>query len=181
MFDPIDNDLRAAATALRDVVAPAVDPANPIAQQQLKLVLDWLEFYRQRAPQAWRLDAFELSSQAALARAVLAAVPPGQGEALTQALQAAAEAGALAREGPARLRAAVTALEDALSATVRASTAFPLQMQREVERLVVAGTRPWLLAQRAWYSPLSIEPDPQALPHLDDALRPIEATPDTLP
>ncbi len=172
MFDPNDNDLRAAATALRDVVAPALDRANPIAQQQLKLVIDWLEFHRQRAPQAWRLDAFELSAQTAMARDVLAATPAPHGTALQAALAGAAAVQANLGQGPAALRAAVTALEEAISQAVRASPAFAPEAQRSIEQVVVAGTQCWLLAQRTWYAPLSIEPDPQALPSLETALQP---------
>ena len=46
MANHADNDFRAAAKALLDVVAPAIDAHNPLARQQLKLVVDWLDFYR---------------------------------------------------------------------------------------------------------------------------------------
>ena len=136
MFDPIDNDLKAAAKALRDVVTPAVDAANPIALQQLKLVIDWLEFHRQRAPEWWRLDAFELSANRALARELLA-VAPAQAQA----------------------------------PLVRDARAFDATTRQAIERTVVGASKRWLEAQRAWYAPLSIEPDPGALPSLDEALR----------
>lgn len=178
MFDPIDNDLQAAANALRDVIAPAVDPANPIAQQQLKLIVDWLEFYRQRAPQWWRLDAFELSQQAAMARELAGVLPAAQQGGLAAALQGAAEVEHALGVGPQRVRHAVTELEDAISERVRASAALPPEQRRQVERIVVGGTKRWLDAHRAWYAPLSIESDPAALPALDVALQPM-VPPDT--
>jgi len=172
MFDPIDNDLQAAAASLRDVIAPALDPANPIAQQQLMLIVDWLEFYRQRAPSWWRLDAFELSAQAAMARELAHVLPAAQQAALATALNEAAEVEHALGVGPQRVRQAVTQLEDAISELVRASTAFPPEQQRTVERIVVSGTKRWLDTQRAWYAPLSIESDPKALPALELALQP---------
>jgi hypothetical protein len=43
--------------------------------------------------------------------------------------------------------------------------------RQAIERMVVGASKRWLEAQRAWYAPLSIEPDPAALPSLDAALR----------
>lgn len=179
MFDPIDNDLKAMAKALRDVVAPAVDAANPIAQQQLKLVIEGLDFLQQRAPQVWRLAAFELSAQTALARQLLAVAPASSGAALAQALQAAETAHSVAQQGPPVVQQAVTGLEDAMAQLVRDAATMDAAPRQAIERLVVAGSRRWLVAQRAWYAPLSIEPDPAALPSLDDALRPLETDADT--
>ena len=170
MFDPIDNDLKAMTKALRDVVMPALEAGNPIAQQQLKLVIEGLDFLQQRAPAVWRLAAFELSAQTALARQLLAVAPAGSGAALAQALQAAEAARGVALQGPAVVRQAVTGLEDALAQLVRDAATMAPASRQAIERLVVAGSKGWLDAQRAWYAPLSIEPDPAALPGLDCAL-----------
>jgi hypothetical protein len=171
MFDPIDNDLRAAAKALRDVVTPAVDATNPIALQQLKLVIDWLDFYQERAPQWWRLDAFELSANRALGRELLSLAPPHARGALESALRTADELSAVTARGPAALRDAVTDIEDAVAQLVRDARRLDAGTRQAIERTVVAASKRWLEAQRAWYAPLSIEPNTGALPSLDDALR----------
>ena len=171
MFDPIDNDLKAAAKALRDVVTPAVDAGNPIALQQLKLVIDWLEFHQQRASEWWRLDAFELSANRALARELLAVAPTQARAPLERALRTADDAAAVAARGPAVLRDAVTGIEDAVAQLVRDARGFEPAARASIERTVVGASKRWLEAQRAWYAPLSIEPDPGALPSLDEALR----------
>ena len=62
MANHADNDFRAAAKSLLDVVAPAIDPANPLARQQLKLVVDWLDFYRSRLPYNQDRERLELDS-----------------------------------------------------------------------------------------------------------------------
>ena len=46
---PFDNPLRAAVKSLTDVVAPALDPTNPLANEQLRLVCRFLEYTRLRA------------------------------------------------------------------------------------------------------------------------------------
>src|SRR3954452_4273924 len=44
----MDNALGAAIRALEEVVAPAIDPADPLAAEQLVLVIDSLRFLRER-------------------------------------------------------------------------------------------------------------------------------------
>ena len=44
MPDHTDNNLRAAIKSLTDVVTPAVDPGDPMAREQLALVVAFLEF-----------------------------------------------------------------------------------------------------------------------------------------
>lgn len=46
MMDHSENTLRAAIKSLRDTVAPAVDPLDPQAVEQLRLTIDFLEFLR---------------------------------------------------------------------------------------------------------------------------------------
>ena len=41
MADVTDNGLRAAVKALTDVVAPSIDPTDPLAKEQLRLVVDF--------------------------------------------------------------------------------------------------------------------------------------------
>ncbi|NDK91451.1 hypothetical protein GYA93_17985 [Gordonia desulfuricans] len=48
MIDHSENALRAVIKSLRDVVAPAVDPGDPMAQEQLALSLGTLEFLHSR-------------------------------------------------------------------------------------------------------------------------------------
>lgn len=48
MMDHCENTLRAAIKSLRDTVAPAVDPDDSQATEQLRLTIDFLEFLRTR-------------------------------------------------------------------------------------------------------------------------------------
>ena len=41
-MDHTANTLRAISKALTDVIAPAVDPKDPLANEQLRLVIDYV-------------------------------------------------------------------------------------------------------------------------------------------
>jgi hypothetical protein len=171
MANHADNDFRAAAKALLDVVAPAIDPANPLAKQQLKLVVDWLDFYRSRLPYNQDRERLELDVQLRTAQAIVTAAPAAATGELGQAIDAATAVHADLGPRPARVREVTAALEDAISALVRKSVDFDTPTRTAIERVVVRDARHLLEAQRAWFLPQGIEPDPQALPPLEVALR----------
>ena len=176
MANHADNDFRAAAKSLMDVVAPALDPKNPLAQQQLKLVIDWLDFYRSRLPYNQDRERLELAVQLEMARAIASAAPDAAVSALRAALDAASQIHARLGPRPVEVRAVTARLEDEISAVVRLSAGFDEPARRSIERIVVRDTKPLLDAQRAWFLPQGIEPDPDALAPLDVALRIREAT-----
>ena len=166
-----DNDFRAAAKALLDVVAPAIDPQNPLARQQLKLVADWLDFYRSRLPYNMDRERLELAVQLETARAIAIAAPAHATSALRAAIDEAAAVHERLGPRPPQVRAVTARLEDTISDVVRRSVDFDPAARREVERGVVMNTRHLLDAQRAWFLPQSIEPEPDAILPLDVALR----------
>ena len=171
MANHADNDFRAAAKALMDVVAPAIDPHNPLARQQLKLVVDWLDFYRSRLPHEQDRERLELEVQLDTARALARVAPPPVTAALHAAIDAAATVRAALGPRPVEIRAVTARLEDEISAVVRRSTGFDADARRTIERTVVRDAKHLLDAQRAWFLPQSIEPDPDAIPSLGVALR----------
>ncbi len=171
MANHADNDFRAAAKALMDVVAPAIDPSNPLARQQLKLVADWLDFYRSRLPHAMDRERLELSVQLEMARAVAEAAPAAAAVSLRAAIDDAAAVQERLGPRPPRVREVTARLEDEISALVRRSVDFDAAARQRVERIVVDDTRHLLDAQRSWFLPQSIEPEPDAILPLDVALR----------
>ena len=93
-MDQTDTGLAAVLKALNDI-APALDPADYLAQEQLRLSVDYIAFLRRRLDLLHGRERFDLSHQVALAEILLAHLP-------------AEATGAIARElGPAR-----AALED---------------------------------------------------------------------
>ncbi len=175
MANHADNDFRAAAKALMDVVAPAIDPQNPLAGQQLKLVVDWLDFYRSRLAYNQDRERLELAVQLDTARTIVSAVadasPAAAVTALRAAIDAASEIHSRLGPRPVEVRAVTAQLEDEISAVVRLSAGFDEPARRSIERVVVRDTKQLLDAQRAWFLPQSIEPDPDAIPPLEVALR----------
>ena len=105
MANHADNDFRAAAKALMDVVAPAIDPQNPLARQQLKLVVDWLDFYRSRRPYNQDRERLELAVQLETARDLASAAPEAAVPALRAAVGAASEVHARLGPRPVEVRA----------------------------------------------------------------------------
>ena len=171
MANHADNDFRAASKALVDVVAPAIDPNNPLARQQLKLVVDWLDFYRSRLPFEQDRERLELAVQIETARAIVNVAPAEAGAALNSAVSEAEQVHEALGPRPPELRAVTARLEDEISAVVRRSTDFDASVRREIERTVVLKTRHLLDAHRSWFLPQSIEPDPNAILPLPEALR----------
>jgi hypothetical protein len=171
MANHADNDFRAAAKALLDVVAPAIDPQNPLAQQQLKLVVDWLDFYRSRLPYNMDRERLELAVQIEMARAIAIAAPAESATALQAAIDEAAAVQDRLGPRPPHVRAVTARLEDEISAVVRRSADFDAAVRRDIERVVIMNTRHLLDAQRSWFLPQSIEPEPDAILPLDVALR----------
>jgi hypothetical protein len=173
MADHTDNALLAAMKALDEVVAPAVDAANPLAREQLKLVSRYIGFLRTRLQYQAGRDRFELRHYLALARRlsphVLAAAVPGAAV-FHRAIDLGASRVDRTEASTAELRAATAALSTAISMLVRSSAALGPEPQRSIEIAVVAASKTLFDVQRAYYLPLGFEPDPALVPDIETAL-----------
>jgi len=165
MVDHTENVLRAAAQSLRDVVAPAVDDTNPLAREQLHLVIEWLDFLRERLPLAFERQRCELQQNLELGETLLERYVPAN-DGLTRAVQRGREV--LTRSGvrAGEVRDSSTLLAEAISGIVKQVGADDPQCGRDIEIAVLDSTRNFLELQRSWFLPLSPEPDPAALPEL---------------
>jgi hypothetical protein len=173
MADYTDNALLASIKALDQVVLPAVDPADPLAGEQLRLVSGFLKFLRSRLP-AWHArQRFELQHYLNMAQQ-LAADARGVSDEVSQGLDAAIDA---ARTLQAREAASVAEIVDAtaalaapISALARTVATGPDELRRRVEREVMAGSKRWVDMQRAWFLPQGFELHAGELPSLDASL-----------
>jgi len=174
MIDHTDDSLRAAIKALDEVVAPAVDGANPLAVEQLRLVSRFLGFVRQRLAYQDGRDRFELRHYLSLADelAPLATDQPGIAarSLLLEALEAARPVAANLSATQGETRAAARSLSSAVSILVRSVADADEAARRPVERAVVVAQRTLMDAQRAWFLPIGFEPDPKAVVPIDAAL-----------
>jgi hypothetical protein len=170
MADRNDGALQAAIKALEHAVLPAVDPADPLAGEQLRLVVGYLRLLRQRLDRVEERARFELEHYRALATLLLDDARAQGGEIAQRFDGALAQAGAATR--PAAVRDAAAALAGAVSGLVRAAAQSDPERRRRIEHAVARHSRRWVDAQRAWFAPLGFELRPAQLPALDDALDP---------
>lgn len=170
----LDNALRAATRALEDVVAPAVDPDNPLANEQLRLVLRFLALMQQRADFVEPRQRAELRAALALAQGV-APHAPGCGSDLAAALaraQGDAERllGMQGADGQ-QLQQAADRLDAHVACTVRSAVRLDEASRQAIERAVLAGSARVLALRRAWLAPLALDPEPASVPDLHTLLR----------
>lgn len=169
MADVTDNGLRAAVKALIDVVAPSIDRADPLAQEQLRLVVDYLEFIRCRLDFLYDRDRFELGHDLALASALQRMHPPCAAS-TALLLNAAIEAGTLAESvvgtSTVALKAASAALAAATRELIREAAAFATEVRSAIERQVIEASSERIRFERAWYLPLGFDPAPGDVPSL---------------
>jgi hypothetical protein len=173
MADHTDNAIRAAIKAVRDVVAPSVDPTDPLANEQVRLVGDFLEFLQDRIDYVHDRQRFEVGHYVALAdslSAEAAACSPDVASRLQAAAKSARELLDRTDARSAELKAAAAHVAGAVRDLIRAADAADAETRRRVHRTVIAASKALLDLQRAWFLPQGFEPDPLALPTLESAL-----------
>jgi hypothetical protein len=164
--------LAAAIRALRDVVAPAVDPAEAQAHDQLRLTIDYLRFLQQRVDRLHDRERFELRHHLDLARTLRQLVDPccsPAAGALEHAIAAGTRALGLPGASMQALRDATAALAAAASGVVRDAGRLDAASAREMERCVLHHSRKRIEFERSWYLPLGLDPDPQHVQPLEAA------------
>lgn len=170
--DPADHALQAAVKALAEVVSPAVDPADALAVDQLRLVISWLQFHSLRRADERRFAWAVLRQRATLAGRAACAV---QGLPMHTALLAHADAaqGLLQRaDAPAHeWRRASEAVDAAVSAAVDTLADGPVAQRSALADVVLAHAQDDLLLHRAWFAPLGFEARPEAVPPLQSLLK----------
>ena len=163
MIPEDDLQLRVVIRALREVVADAIDPANPAALEQLRTSIALLELLAARC----RLDRAragrEFANALAMARAVAALQPDRD---LLDAIEAAGRLPVDQDGGEQDMLR--KALLEAVSHVVNAPQAA--ERRRELGIVIVKYSRPALDLARAWYSPAGFETGDETLRTLDELL-----------
>lgn len=175
MADHTLDMLRSAIRAMNEVVLPAVDRGHPLALEQATLVTKILQLLEQRLPMWPARVRLELQRQLTLAHALAGdarAVSPAVAEALDDAA-ARADAVAADRDAtPAACDQAARELGGLAALLVEAAAHVDTALRRRVESAVVAAADPVFTLQRAWFLPQGWEPDPRAVPSLEQMLQP---------
>lgn len=173
MADHTVMGLRTAIKSLQDVVAPAVDPANPLANEQLRMVCAYLGLVVQQLPYRSARIRSELLDALHLAR-VLAPMAQRCSAAAAQALESAIASSASHEmsvdPSECDLERTTARLNASISALVRTASTADASTRREIELAVVADARATLEVNRAWFLPLGFESPHAQIPSISDAL-----------
>jgi len=156
--------LQAVLKSLTEVIAPAVDPGDKMAQEQIGLVIGLLTLVKSRLPGAFAYDCDELARLTELATAI---APPAGSDALQQALDRGASTLERAQASPADLTTAIEALRRAIGDAASALPARSDAAGRAAVRALLDASSAQLLRERSWVSMQGWESDPGSLPDLE--------------
>jgi hypothetical protein len=165
--------LQTAIKAMTDVVLPAVDRGNIMAQEQARLVIGMLHLALSRLPLAYRFERDELSRFLALAQTLQArAADLPNGNAALRDLSKIADQGkdVLSRAGaePGELETAVFRLREQIGSMVTTLSAeLPAAQLRPIYDAVTDHAHEQLLRERSWVIAQGWEADPKAIPPIE--------------
>jgi hypothetical protein len=166
MSDHTVAGLRAALKALKDVVSPAVDPSNPLAVEQLRMVCGFLAMVCEQLPYRAQRVRFDLLSAVDLAQALSSGIGhatlDGAG-ALPVALARAVALQHTSDASEADLQQATARLGEATRDLIRESAEADDAVRRDIDRVVLRHSKAWLDVQRAWFAPLGFDKEARAL------------------
>ena len=174
MSDQSENAFLAAIKALSEVVAPAVDRSNPLAQEQLRLVVMFLEFHLERRDLVRKLDWTELRISVVLGGAVadcLISHDPLFAGRLSE-LVSHGQAGLLATGSPASHWQALSSdILNAVSEAVLALAEGDPEVRQSLETLVLNHASAILELKRTWFLNFGFEARPESLPSLEQVFQ----------
>lgn len=166
-----DLQIQSIIKSLTDVVLPALDPDNKLAQEQSRLIVGLLGLMARQLPLQFRYDCDELSRLLRFADDLQGAA--GATDAAL-AIERARGAQVLERAGadPGEVLRAVRELRASTGALIsRVFESDDGAAQDRVQKTVLAMTSEQLLLERAWLKSQGWEPDPDAVPDIATLLR----------
>ena len=163
-----DIQIKSVLKAMVDVVLPALDPGNQLAQEQARLCMGLLDLLSRQMPLQFRFDCDELARLRAMGEQLLPlasadAVDARTLRALGEAVRASGDVLARAKADPAEVVESVRALRAATGAVVQQACAGGVRSDtRRLERVVLESSREQLLRDRTWLLAQGWESDPKA-------------------
>lgn len=168
MADHSRNGVQALMNALQ-LVAPAVDPADPIAAEQLQSALRYLQFLRDRLDLLYDRERFELRHHLDMTDRLLECLDEEVARTSTLAELSAAGHATWGRVGAnvPEMRTATARLAAAIASLVRTIADDPPQPRSAVERVILEATAERIMFERSWYLPLGFDHSPADVPPID--------------
>ena len=181
-MDVTENGLRSAVKSLTDIVSPAVNPKDPLANEQLKLVIDYLEFVRSRIDYLCFRETFELRANLKIAEAFHHCGAPisDQNRTILEASVSNAHKVLDAHElrGDV-IRTVASEVAAIIREIVRESSGFDVTFRHKVEQIVLDMSAERINFERSWYLPLGFDPSPKEVPSLNIVISKIQDKNDT--
>ena len=176
-----DIQIQVILKALKDVILPAVDKDNKLAQEQTHLAIGTLQLMAKFLPIAYRYDRDELDRYVGLSRNLIAQVGNEAGGGAFKNLETIAAHGAdvleRARAEPAEMEKAIFDLRATVGELIEAVHAGgDKAAQASVRKLVLAAAKPELERERAVVVDMGWETDPSThAPPIEKQLPPLKA------
>ena len=170
--------IQAMIKAMVDVVLPAVDPEQKMAQEQARLVIGTLGLIASRLPVAYRFDRDQLDRYVSLSRELVALDQADGGGQTVSKLESLAERGAdvlqRARAEPAELESTVFDLRAEVSSLLQSlhKSSSP-EKWNKVNRLILEASRMEIDRERALVVAMGFEPKPGSIPPIESLLPPV--------
>lgn len=168
--------LQSMIKSMGDVVLPAIDPNNKMAQEQAQLILGMMHLLALRLPLQFHYDIDELQRYAELARELLDETQGGTetNAAMAQLARAAASSSAMlerAQTAPEELEAAVLELRNQIAALVDAVWRDgDADCRQRSSKAVLAASKAQILRERAWFAPQGWDADMSAYPTIESLI-----------
>lgn len=172
-MDSVENDLRGVVKALEDVVLPALDPADPLAGEQLRLAINYLDFLRTRLDFMALRRRFELSDNLAMAvalQAVGGTPVKTVGEALDAAIRDGERLLATSMDDAQAARDASAKLAAAIRIVVREAASADEETRDRIEKTTIDRFGDRIMFERAWYLPVGGDRQTDNVPTLEEIL-----------
>jgi hypothetical protein len=175
-MDQTDVGLKSVVKALIDTVAPAIDPSDHLAKEQLRLAASYVDFVRQRLQLIHARERYDLVHYLTLSKGLLDCKPPEPSEPVAALHAAIATAQPLAEDPAvltARIRAAAMDLAHAVASVVQAAHSEwgSMELARRMDKTVLAATEDKLEMELLWYQPIGFDPAPRRDRTLEDYLK----------
>ncbi len=162
--------------AMKDVVLPAIDPSNQMAQEQAQLVMGMLHLMMSRQPMQFHYDLDELKRYVALSKQLLAETRGGpltsaELESLLSLVTESEDLISRAQAAPSELESAVLDLRNKISRLVETLWQDGEQACREpASKAVLAASKEQIIRERAWFSPQGWDADTSQYPSIESLI-----------
>lgn len=166
MVPDFDLQLQVAMKALAETVAPAVDPTNSVAKEQLNLAIGTLGIVRSRLPYVRAFVRRQSQDAIAIAEKIASIVGASAAGSIGGAVEKMQQT---LRDPEADVFAIENARSELVSASCAAIEAAPASPQ--LQALILNDTEASVNRLRAWYIGSGFDPDPKSLKPLEEMLR----------